>query len=121
LLSSLYDSAVIKPSFLQNRFYSKSNWDKEIRSFCREHSIAYQSFWTLTGNPKLVSSPLIASLAAKYGKTTEQIWFAFVRSQGIHFLTGTTSEEHMQEDLEAAESIRLTEQEVQQIDGTLLV
>jgi diketogulonate reductase-like aldo/keto reductase len=51
VLRAVYDAAEIKPSFLQNRFYSESGFDVEIREFCRNHDIKYQSFWTLTANP----------------------------------------------------------------------
>mmetsp|Transcript_3240 Transcript_3240/g.3774 ORF Transcript_3240/g.3774 Transcript_3240/m.3774 type:complete len:284 (+) Transcript_3240:142-993(+) len=44
----LYDAARIKPSFLQNRFYAQSGFDIELREFCEEHGILYQSFWTLS-------------------------------------------------------------------------
>ena len=51
VLESLYLDAKVKPSFLQNRFYSQSGYDREIRSFCDEKGILYQGFWTLTANP----------------------------------------------------------------------
>ena len=54
VLQTIYDSAEIKPTFLQNRFYRDSGYDYAIREFCREHSIYYQSFWTLTANPDIL-------------------------------------------------------------------
>lgn len=98
-LKRLYESAVIKPSFLQNRFYQKSGYDKEIRKFCLENNIQYQSFWSLTANPHILSSPLVTKLVRKYDKTREQIFFRYLQSIGIVPLTGTTSQEHMTEDL----------------------
>lgn len=55
VLQSVYEAAEIKPSVLQNRFYSQSGYDVKIREFCRSNNIQYQSFWTLTANPKIVS------------------------------------------------------------------
>lgn len=55
MLQSVYEQAIVKPSFLQNRFYRESGYDVEIRSFCRENGIQYQSFWTLTANPHIIS------------------------------------------------------------------
>lgn len=55
VLKRIYDAATVKPSFLQNRFYRNSNYDNEIRRFCDEHSIVYQSFWTLTANPQVIA------------------------------------------------------------------
>lgn len=39
----LYNYAEIKPSVLQNRFYSDSNFDVKLREFCKVKGIAYQS------------------------------------------------------------------------------
>jgi len=101
-LEALYDAARIKPSFVQNRFYSKSHFDRPLRAYCVDRGIVYQSFWTLTANWDFIRNKrgIIHSLAEKYDKTGEQIFFAFIRAIGILPLTGTTSPEHMQYDLE---------------------
>ena len=52
-LRTVYGSARIKPKFLQNRFYKESGYDKEIREFCKQNGILYQTFWTLTANPHI--------------------------------------------------------------------
>ena len=51
VLEALYSEAKVKPSFLQNRFYRDSGYDRPIRKFCSANGITYQSFWTLTANP----------------------------------------------------------------------
>ena len=51
-LQSLFSEATVKPSFLQNRFYAESGYDRAIRKFCSKNGIKYQGFWTLTANPK---------------------------------------------------------------------
>ena len=38
-----YDHARIKFKVVQNRFYSDANHDVQIRAFCKEHDIEYQS------------------------------------------------------------------------------
>jgi diketogulonate reductase-like aldo/keto reductase len=60
----------------------------------------------------------MAQLVRKYGKTKEQIFFRFVKSLGIIPLTGTTSEEHMQEDLSVS-SFELDPVEIGQLEGML--
>lgn len=40
-LQALYKDATVKPSFLQNRFYSESGYDRAIRAFCSENCIRY--------------------------------------------------------------------------------
>lgn len=53
-LQAVYEAATVKPSVLQNRFYRESGHDVALRAFCAAHDIAYQSFWTLTGNPDVL-------------------------------------------------------------------
>ncbi|MGZ5049893.1 MAG: aldo/keto reductase family protein [Methylobacter sp.] len=95
----LYLNATIKPAVIQNRFYAASGYDKEIREFCREHKIVYQSFWTLTANPNVLASNLLQTLAAKYHRSPEQFFFRYLSQIGIVPLTGTTSATHMRDDL----------------------
>jgi diketogulonate reductase-like aldo/keto reductase len=112
ILRQLYSMSDIKPSFLQNRFYAKSGYDVEIRRFCVDNNIKYQSFWTLTANPHVLRSDIMNSIRSKrIGVTAAQIFFKFVRSQGIIPLSGTTSVEHMTEDLavESMESLNAEE------------
>ncbi|UJR29104.1 hypothetical protein I4U23_010318 [Adineta vaga] len=87
-LKRLYKDARHKPSVIQNRFYAETNFDNDIRQFCRENNIVYQSFWTLTANPEILNHSLIKQLAQE--------------SHDIDLtpLTGTTNEQHMKEDLE---------------------
>lgn len=114
----LYNEAKIKPSILQNRFYEESDYDSSLREWCDTHDIVYQSFWTLTANPHILGSRTVMHLAMKYRKSEAQIFFAYLISQGITPLTGTTSVEHMLDDLEA-EQITLKSEEIEQITTLL--
>lgn len=100
VLQKLYAHAEVKLTIVQNRFYRDSDYDKEIRQWCRENGIVYQSFWSLTANPHILQSRTLFDIARKYGRTPEQIFYSFLMSLGIVPLCGTTSETHMQEDLE---------------------
>ena len=95
----MYDAAEIKPVFVQNRFYDKTGHDKDLRNWLKEHGIRYQSFWTLTANPKLINHKSVLELALKYEKTKEQIFYRFVQQLDIVPLSGTTSQAHMVDDL----------------------
>ncbi|MDD2906005.1 MAG: aldo/keto reductase [Sulfurimonas sp.] len=101
LLQRLYEEAQIKPSIVQNRFYADTGYDKELRKWCREKNIRTQSFWTLSANPHLLASKTIVKIALKYKKSEAQILFNYLYTQGVTPLSGTTSAEHMQEDLQA--------------------
>lgn len=99
LLRGLYDAARVKPAIVQNRFYADSGYDKGIRAFCRERGMIYQSFWTLTANPHLLSSAPFRAASARYGRTAAQVLFRWLTQQGVVPLTGTRDPAHMREDL----------------------
>lgn len=99
-LKELHKNAFIKPTILQNRFYKDTDYDNEIRKWCKEQKIIYQSFWTLTANPQILSSEILKKTAQTYHKTGAQIFFRVLVDLGIVPLTGTCSSQHMQEDLE---------------------
>jgi diketogulonate reductase-like aldo/keto reductase len=98
-LSALYDSARIKPAVVQNRFYAETGYDRELRAYCRQRQIGYQSFWTLTANPHLLADATITALATTHQRTPAQILFRYLTQIGVTPLTGTRSEKHMIEDL----------------------
>jgi diketogulonate reductase-like aldo/keto reductase len=98
-LDLVYKAVNIKPAVLQNRFYAAAGYDRELRAYCIQQHISYQSFWTLTANPHILAHSTVAALAAKYQRTPEQVLFRYVTQIGIVPLTGTRSTAHMQEDL----------------------
>ncbi|MEP9352254.1 aldo/keto reductase [Xanthobacter sp. KR7-65] len=98
-LERIYDAARIKPAVVQNRFYAKTGFDQEIRAFCRSRGIVYQSFWTLTANPAILAAPALTDLAAQLGRTPAQVFFRYLTQQDMACLTGTSSPEHMAQDL----------------------
>jgi len=98
-LRSLHRASRIEPTVVQNRFYAETDYDWEIRAFCREQKIVYQSFWTLTANPGLLADETIRMLSLKYQRSPAQILFRYLNQVDVVPLTGTTSEVHMREDL----------------------
>jgi len=99
VIRSLYAGADVKPAVVQNRFYRETGYDADLRHWCSKHEVIYQSFWTLTANPHILASNTIRTIAWKYNKTEAQIFFRYLSHTGIVPLTGTTSEQHMREDL----------------------
>ena len=118
LLAFLYGRAEIKPVTVQNRFYAETGYDSEIRAFCRQHGMVYQSFWTLTANPAILASAEIKTLATRHQRTPAQVFFRYLTQTGIAPLTGTTSAQHMREDL-AIFDFELNEQECEDLAGLL--
>ena len=115
-LEELYDSARFKPAVVQNRFYGDTGYDRMIRAFCRQHGIVYQSFWTLTANPRVLAHRIVRELASRHGRTSAQILFRYLTQNGIVPLTGTRSEGHMREDLGIFE-FELLDAEREAMDG----
>jgi diketogulonate reductase-like aldo/keto reductase len=99
VLEQLYDGARVKPAAIQNRFYADTGYDREIRAYCHRNGIVYQSFWTLSANPHLLTHEVIITLAATHGRTAPQILFRYLTEIGVVPLTGTKSESHMRQDL----------------------
>jgi diketogulonate reductase-like aldo/keto reductase len=95
----LYVDANVKPAVVQNRFYQETGYDADLRHWCSNHGVIYQSFWTLTANPHVLVSNTVRTIAQKYNKTEAQIFFRYLSQSGIVPLTGTCSEQHMREDL----------------------
>jgi diketogulonate reductase-like aldo/keto reductase len=117
-LERLYRKARIKPAVVQNRFYAQTHYDREIRDFCRQHRILYQSFWTLTANPQVLAHATLQALALKYARTPAQIFFRYLTQIDIVPLTGATSEAHMREDLAIFE-FELTQSEREAVAALL--
>lgn len=118
VLEYLYTKSELKPSVVQNRFYSQSGYDKAIRVWCKDRGIIYQSFWSLTANPHILNSEVVQSLSKKYEKSEALIFYRFLNHQGIIPLNGTTSKTHMIEDL-SIDSFELENSEIQSIDSLL--
>lgn len=98
-LEALCDFAAIKPSFVQNRCFASTRWDKAIRTFCRRRGITYQGFSLLTANVAELRGARFREIVARLGRTPAQVVFRFALDAGMIPLTGTTDPAHMREDL----------------------
>ena len=118
-LAQLCQHANVKPMVVQNRCYAALGWDKEVREICRTHGIIYQGFSLLTANREVLLNPEIRAIARRLGTGPAQIVFRFAMEVGMLPLTGTTSEQHMKENLQA-EQLSLSPEEVRRIEMILL-
>jgi len=114
-LQELHRSASTKPAVVQNRCFARTGWDRAVRQFCASHGIVYQGFSLLTANPEVLRHPTVRAISARLGKTPAQIVFRFALQIGMVALTGTTSRQHMREDL-AVEQFGLEADEVAAIE-----
>jgi diketogulonate reductase-like aldo/keto reductase len=118
-LTQLCAQANLKPMVVQNRCYAALGWDKEVRKICQVHGIIYQGFSLLTANGEVLADPEIRTIAKRLGIGSAQIIFRFAMQIGMLPLTGTTSQQHMKEDLQA-EQFALSTEEIQRIETIAL-
>jgi diketogulonate reductase-like aldo/keto reductase len=114
-LNQLCTQATHKPMVVQNRCYATFGWDKDVRAICHSHRIVYQAFSLLTANREVFVDPAIRAIAARLRTGVAQVIFRFAMQVGMLPLTGTTSVQHMKEDLQA-EQLELTAADLRQID-----
>lgn len=105
-LQLLYNEAKVKPVVVQNRFYAQSQFDPEIRSFCKAHNITYQSFWTLSANRKALASSTAKQLARQKHLSPQTLMYAYMMTMGHTPLSGTTDRGHMAEDMDVVKRIQ---------------
>lgn len=120
LLEVVFRSAAVKPAVVQNRFYGATAWDVGLRAFCRENGIVYESFWTLTGNPQLLTSTPVAMLAQFAGVSPEVALYALVMAVDVVVLNGTTNAERMREDLDGVKKVQAWSKDKEDSWNTIL-
>ncbi len=115
-LEQMRASGAETPAFVQNRCFASLGWDRDVRAFCAERKIVYQGFSLLTANPEALRHPLVARIAARGSATPAQVVFRFAQAIGMLPLTGTSSAEHMRQDL-AGKDLALSADEVRAIES----
>lgn len=115
-LEELCEAASVPPAFVQNRCHASTGWDRGVRESCSRRGIVYQAFSLLTANRAELASRTVARIAARAGLTPPQVVFRFALDVGMLPLTGTTSVDHMREDLAAALAPPLREEELRAIE-----
>jgi diketogulonate reductase-like aldo/keto reductase len=103
------------PAFVQNRCFARLGWDRDVRAFCREHTIVYQGFSLLTANPEVLQSRRVGEIAARLRATPAQVVFRFALAVGMLPLTGTSDDGHMRQDL-ASRDLALSADDVSAIE-----
>ena len=114
-LAQLCEQAEIKPMVVQNRCYAVLGWDQEVRENCQANQIIYQGFSLLTANRDVLREPEILEMAKRLKTGPQQVIFRFAMQIGMLPLTGTTSEQHMKDDLQV-EGFELTPEETKRIE-----
>jgi diketogulonate reductase-like aldo/keto reductase len=118
-LAQLCEQVNHKPMVVQNRCFAALGWDQEVRELCQANGIIYQGFSLLTANREVLADREIQAIAKRLTTGPAQIIFRFAMQIGMLPLTGTTSQQHMKEDLQA-EQLALSSEEIQRIETIAL-
>ncbi|GJE92740.1 aldo/keto reductase [Phanerochaete sordida] len=118
VLEALEQQGGRRVQVVQNRWYEGNKWDAEVFAYCRKHSVQYQSFWTLTGSPTLLSHSAVTTFAQTKGISPAQAVYKLAQLSGITPLSGTTKEEHMKADLEV-ENVQVDAQDKENLDAAM--
>lgn len=107
VLQELYELAVVKPSVVQNRFYADTAYDHDIRAFCQQRGMLYQSFWTLTANPRLLESEPVITIADRVNVSKPVALYSLVLALGhVRVLNGTKNASNMKDDLAGVQAVK---------------
>jgi diketogulonate reductase-like aldo/keto reductase len=100
ILKRIFDSATIKPAFVQNRFIPELAFDHDLRGYCKSENIDYQAFRVLKGNPSLLTSSIVKDAAAIMNVSQESmLYFLVLHTFGVHVLNGSIHEVHVLKDM----------------------
>jgi diketogulonate reductase-like aldo/keto reductase len=114
-LALLCSRARTKPMVVQNRCFAVLGWDHQVREICHDQGIVYEGFSLLTANQEFLGAPQIRAAAARLDTGIPQVIFKFSMQIGMVPLTGTTSPDHMREDLDVEKLEPLTDEEMESI------
>ena len=115
---------IVDITSVQNRFSILDKKDEAIVDFCAARGIAFLAYGPLGGDPFKQGSPLaeaegvLAKLATERSATRTQIALAWLlhRSANIIVIPGTTSIQHLEENIAAADLI-LSEEEMRTLSS----
>jgi len=102
-LTELHARARVKPAVIQNRCFVWPKADADTRAFCKENGLVYQGFSLLTADRELLRQATVTSIARRAQVPAEVVVFRYALEVGMVVLTGTTSAEHMEQDLRVFE------------------
>jgi pyridoxine 4-dehydrogenase len=101
---------------VQNRYnVTDRMWDKEVE-YCEREGLAFIPWFPLSAGA--LDHPTLHTVAARHGATVFQIALAWLlaRSPAMLVIPGTSSVEHLEENVAAAE-IRLTKRDLKGLDS----
>ena len=128
LLHDLLSYARIPPVVNQVEIHPY-NQQSKLLSYCKSRNVAVQAYSPLglpsykeTGEPDLLSDPVLKEIAAAHGVTVAQVCLQWSLQRGHHVIVKSSKRTHLEENLLvnhknefASNPIRLTPQEMDRI------
>jgi aryl-alcohol dehydrogenase-like predicted oxidoreductase len=113
---------LVEIACVQNAYSVVNRAQEDELAICEEHQIAFVPFFPLgsafAGGPtQLAADPAISDVAARHGATPSQIALAWLlqRSERILLIPGTSSVEHLEENM-AAGDIELGDEDMRRLE-----
>lgn len=106
--------ANVAPTVDQIEFHPGLLQEDTVR-LCRENGILVEA-WSPLGRGKLLDSPVLAGIAARYGKTPAQVILRWVLQKGILPLVKSVHAERIRENIRIFDFV-ITDEEVSAIDA----
>ncbi len=119
---------IVPIASVQNRLSIADRTEERVLDYCTQHEIAFIPYSSLGAHPQRRGFPLataegtLAEVAQRHGVKPNQIALAWMlhRAQNILLIPGTTTIEHLEENIAAA-AIKLTEEEIQLLSSNSTV
>ncbi|HWC80964.1 MAG TPA: oxidoreductase [Pseudonocardiaceae bacterium] len=101
---------------VQNMFNISDRGDAHMLDLATEQGVCYVPYFPLGGH-NLIDNPVVAEVAARHGATVAQISLAWLlhRSPAILLIPGTSSIEHLEQNIAAA-GLKLTEEDLASLE-----
>jgi aryl-alcohol dehydrogenase-like predicted oxidoreductase len=127
-LAQIHEAERIVPIWsVQNRYNFEERADDPVVDYCEAKGIAYLPWGPLAARPFAPGAPLaddsdtsrLAKVARRIGATAGQVALAWLlnRSTSIIVIPGTTSLQHLQENVKAA-SLSLSREDLEELNST---
>ncbi len=107
---------VVAVASVQNRYNVLDRQSEDVLNYCAKHEIAFLPWFPL-GHGKIGAESKLAAIAERRGATAQQVGLAWLlaKSPNVLPIPGTLSEQHLRENLAAAD-LRLDPEDLQQLN-----
>jgi 2,5-diketo-D-gluconate reductase A len=115
-LEKLLPTATIRPAVDQVELHPYFQ-QRDLRAFLGKHGIAVEAWYPIGhGSKELLTEPVLAELASRYGKSAVQIILRWHVQSGVIAIPKSTNPTHIRQNLDVFD-FALTEEEMRRVDA----